>query len=382
MNKTVIIGLDGVPPGVLQDYIDSGFMPHLSDYIGMKGMERMESSIPAISNVSWTTMFTGANPGVHGIFGFTDFIKDSYHLRYPNRNTIQTSPYWWSGKNVVINMPGTFPPVKRDGVLIAGFVALDIDRAVRPSSLIPTLKSMKYQVDVDVSSIEQSTQLFYTQLSQVLLKRKHIGLQLYKQNRWETFTFIVTGTDRLLHYQWNERFGLDALKYMREVDETIQQFMQDDTQLILLSDHGMTGIEQRVNINQVIREHGLDDVVKALDPGRLYLHTDARFPQGHRISIAEEDALIECFKNLQYKGKQVIQDIVPCSEVYAGPYVGYAPDWVLIPYDGFNLYCGKDTQVFHEPDRIKGMHTQDAFVSVRMGEPPVSIQGVRSCIMH
>lgn len=366
MSNTMIIGLDGMPPTLLQEYSRLGAIPTISELLDAQGISRMQSSIPTISNVSWTSMFTGTNPGVHGIFGFTDYLPDRRTRCFPNRNAIKAAPYWQGGGHVVINMPGTYPPCADDGTLIAGFVALDISRAIHPPELLSLLKLYNYQIDVDVAKAVLPP-LFYRQLQHTLWSRKKVALELIQQP-WKTFTFIVTGTDRLLHYYWHDRYASQVLEYMQQVDDTVKSLLQhttDDTQIILLSDHGMTECIQRINLGELFRDTGLD--VQVLDPGRIY--------------TTDTEAVIEICKHLQYKGKQVILQIYTRDELYQGSQIDKAPDIVVQPVDGYSLYSSKNTEVCSPPDKIVGIHTPDAFVSTRFGYPPQHIEEVRQCIM-
>jgi len=75
----------------------------------------MASSIPEISSVAWSPIITGANPGEHGIYGFTDVAPDSYRLSFPNFNNLQVPPFWMDksyGKSVIINVPFSTIAVK------------------------------------------------------------------------------------------------------------------------------------------------------------------------------------------------------------------------------------------------------------------------------
>ena len=52
-------------------------------------------------------------------------------------------------KVVVINVPVTYPPRQVNGVLISGFLATEIEKAVYPDRFVPNLREMGYRIDVD-----------------------------------------------------------------------------------------------------------------------------------------------------------------------------------------------------------------------------------------
>ena len=62
MSKTVIVGLDGVPFGLLKDFAESGVMPNIASTITDGTFRKMLSSIPEVSSVAWSSMITGGKP--------------------------------------------------------------------------------------------------------------------------------------------------------------------------------------------------------------------------------------------------------------------------------------------------------------------------------
>jgi predicted AlkP superfamily phosphohydrolase/phosphomutase len=97
-----------------------GIMPATSKLIDSGHIERMKASLPEISAVSWTNFMTGTNPGTHGIFGFTDFKRDSYDLRFPNFLDLKKETFWdilgdQRKRSIIINQPSTYPARKING---------------------------------------------------------------------------------------------------------------------------------------------------------------------------------------------------------------------------------------------------------------------------
>ena len=113
-NRACVIGLDGVPYGMLVDLARRGVMSSVARLIDTGHLHRMKASLPEISAVSWTNFMTGANSGTHGIFGFTDFKPHSYEVRYPNALDLKAPTLWdklaaKGKKSVIINQPSTYP---------------------------------------------------------------------------------------------------------------------------------------------------------------------------------------------------------------------------------------------------------------------------------
>ncbi len=137
--RTIIIGLDGVPCGLLKDLTDQGIMPNTRDIISQGTLRRMRSSIPEISSVAWSSVITGKNPAEHGIFGFTDFPPNTYRLSFPNASCLKTSTFWEAdsqNRHIIVNVPSTYPAKPLNGVLISGF-ASDADAELLLSFELP-----------------------------------------------------------------------------------------------------------------------------------------------------------------------------------------------------------------------------------------------------
>jgi len=143
-NKIAFVGLDGVPHSLLKKFYELQIMPGLKEVASYGTFTRMESSIPPISSVAWTSFMTGTGPGNHGIFGFTDVARHEIRLELPSFDDIKTPVIWNKypeKRSIVVNLPFTYPARPLNGQLIAGFVSPIFERAIYPQSLIPWIRS-------------------------------------------------------------------------------------------------------------------------------------------------------------------------------------------------------------------------------------------------
>jgi predicted AlkP superfamily phosphohydrolase/phosphomutase len=76
--RTIILGFDAFDPITFEKLIDRGLLPNLSRMVDVDGYRRFEVSNPPQSEVSWTSIATGLNPGGHGIFDFVHRDPESY----------------------------------------------------------------------------------------------------------------------------------------------------------------------------------------------------------------------------------------------------------------------------------------------------------------
>ena len=394
--KVVIIGLDGVPYRLIENLSNMGVMTEAKKLIEKGVFTEMESSIPEISSVAWSSMITGKNPGEHGIFGYTDIPIGTYRLSFPNFNNLRAEPFWQKDtnkKSIIINVPSTFPVKQLNGIHISGFVSLDLERSVYPNSLIPKLKTFNYQIDVDSSKAHKSIDLFLNDLDKTLKARIAAYRYLWNEGDWDTFMLVFTGTDRISHFLWdayeneNHKYRSAFLDHFHQIDEIIGEIADNLSQnelLIILSDHGFELLEKEVNINFILRENGFlnlkpeskrnyadidfDTKAFALEPARIYINLENKYPRG---SVKENEyeplikELISIFSDLELNGRKIIKKIFSKKEIYKGPYTNQAPDIVLIPNKGFNLKTSIKANNLYEKSIFTGKHTQhDAFLLI------------------
>lgn len=366
-----------------------GILLHMGRLIQGGTFSPMISSLPEVSPVAWRSIITGANPAEHGTFGFTDLAPHSYHTVFPNAHTLAVPPFWNRDDNrtVVINMPFTYPAQPLNGVLIAGFVALDLEKATYPPILVPELQRMDYRIDVDSNKAHQSLQLFLTDLDRTLQARVVAYRHLWEAETWETFVLVFTGTDRLSHFMWDaylnsdHRFHDAFVDHFRQVDETVGEIadqLRPEDLLVVVSDHGFEPLKQNVYVNALMRDAGLLRFDKpdpsgvkdispearafALEPSRIYVHAKDKYPQGAVAGPEREAVLhdvVDLFTDLTYNGQQVIRRVFHKEEIYDGPLMDRAPDLVLLAEPGFNLSASFKATKHFGVDIFTGKHARD-----------------------
>jgi predicted AlkP superfamily phosphohydrolase/phosphomutase len=403
--RIVLIGLDGVPYGLIRDLAGSGTMPHMQSLIAQGLFCPLASSIPEISSVAWSSIITGANPAEHGIFGFTDLAPGTYRRVFPNFASLQAPPFWTRpefGRTAILNVPSTYPARPLDGCLVAGFVALDLEQAVYPPELVPQLQALDYRVDVDAGKAVQSMRLFLADLERTLQARVAAYRYLWQSERWDTFMLVFTGTDRLAHYLWHayedekHRYHQAFLDHFHQIDAAIGEIagrLAADDLLLMLSDHGFERLDKEVYVNHVLAEHGLlsfpageparlariDGATRAfaLDPGRIYLHERGRYGRGSVSPAGREPLLREIeglFESLAIDGQRVIRRAYRREEIYHGPWLERAPDLDVLAEPGYNLRATLRPGRLWDRGQRSGKHTQaDAFLLVRGHPEPEAV---------
>lgn len=78
--RTLLIGFDAFDPNILEHLCQAGRMPHLARYLDAGDYARFTVADPPQSEVSWTSIATGLNPGAHGLFDFVHRDPATYGL--------------------------------------------------------------------------------------------------------------------------------------------------------------------------------------------------------------------------------------------------------------------------------------------------------------
>ena len=149
-HRVVVLGFDGVDPGILRGYLEQ--LPALRGLAQEGTLTPCRTTNPPESPVAWATFATGRNPGGHGIFDFVRRDPDTYQpqngmvdrvppifgrfgfpIRPPRAvNRRQGEPFWdpiaRAGHRVsILRMPLTFPAeLARGGELLAGLGVPDL----------------------------------------------------------------------------------------------------------------------------------------------------------------------------------------------------------------------------------------------------------------
>ena len=144
--KVIVIGLDGLEPGIVEAMLGRGELPNLARIRGEGGYLRLGTTYPAQTPVAWSSFVTGTNPGGHGIFDFISrdprtyqpdaalsrFERPKNMLAQPRVvNQRRGTPIWQvlsqAGiPSVVLRCPCTFPPDSMQGRMLAGVGVPDL----------------------------------------------------------------------------------------------------------------------------------------------------------------------------------------------------------------------------------------------------------------
>jgi predicted AlkP superfamily phosphohydrolase/phosphomutase len=406
--RAVVLGIDGVPFSMLKDLFSRGIMPNFARLAGEGTLHRMESTLPCVSSVAWTSFRTGMNPGSHGITGFTDRKPGTYKTYFPTTSDIlcacMEEVVDSSGGNaMVMGMPVNYPPVKLSkGISIGCFLSPSLEKAVHPRELLADLKEINYRLDVTPALARTDPPAFFRELFEVTDGYRSAMFRFWKQRDWRLMMIHFMTTDRMHHFMWDQYTDRSApghqdfFRLYARIDEIIGEIaerLDEDTMLVMLSDHGFCGAKLEVNLNAWLQQQGLlrfqtrsprslEEIdgrsqAYSLIPGRFYVNLKGREPRGSvdpgreyelvRERIREE-LLRLCDPNT---GEPIIERVEMRESVYGDDACSVAPDMVALARYGYDLKDKVGGPDVFRPATLKGNHTyDDAFFFVNR---PLSI---------
>jgi len=107
-SKLLVIGMDGLDPGLLRQYIDEGRLPNFKKLAEDGCFVPLGTSMPPQSPVAWANFITGADPGTHQIYDFIHRKVLPVDPNHPERSSkniemylstsdVESTPAWYSG---------------------------------------------------------------------------------------------------------------------------------------------------------------------------------------------------------------------------------------------------------------------------------------------
>ena len=78
--KSVLVGFDAFDPVFFENLHNQGKTPNLSKFVNAESYSPFRVTSPPQSEVSWTSIATGLNPGGHGMFDFVHRNPENYGL--------------------------------------------------------------------------------------------------------------------------------------------------------------------------------------------------------------------------------------------------------------------------------------------------------------
>ncbi|MFW6134260.1 MAG: alkaline phosphatase family protein [Elusimicrobiota bacterium] len=275
--KVLILGWDCATPQLVFDrYLEE--LPNVKKVINQGAWGKLKSVVPPITIPAWRCMVTGKDPGELGLWGFRHRQGNSY-----SDFSIATSQYLkpdaiWDelGKkgmeSICSAIPPSYPPYKINGNLISGFMTPDTTRGYTyPESLKQEIENIVGEYPVDTAFRKDNKGEIRDSAYAMTEKHFRVLEYLLKNKQWNFAMHVEIGLDRIHHafwryfdethhlYEQDSKYKDVVRDYYKILDRWLGRIMEiidDDTLLIVASDHGAKGMKGAFCVNKWLSDIG------------------------------------------------------------------------------------------------------------------------------
>lgn len=254
---TVVFGLDGAHFELLEPWLEAGELPNVQRAIESGVTGDLQSVLPPVTSPNWKAYATGKNPGKIGIYWWENVDTDEQRVYYPHHRKHVNTEFWeLLGEETgagVVGVPTTYPPKSIEGFLVAGAPDGDDVDYTSPPELeteleaefdYSVLKERRLADDVDVAAEEilDLIDLRFT-VAKELLEENDVGFL-------QVTTFYINS---LHHFLWDHEYTLEGWKI---IDDHLGDFLDEDYDVVLMSDHGSNEIQTVFHVNTWLEREG------------------------------------------------------------------------------------------------------------------------------
>jgi len=281
MDKLLIIGIDSLDPYVISKYKKE--LPNFSKLIKESQTFISKSIFPVDTIPAWISIYTGLNPGNHGVLYVYDiFDPNLSDLRKIDISHIKGRTFWdyinkEGFKTVVVYPMLIYPPWKINGVMVSKSPfdrRIDWIKTENDIDVYPNFIKEKYKIPDKLDNLWggfpgiKKLKEWAESGKEALEKEKNIGINLCKNEKWDLFFIYFSILDIIQHRLWRffdendptyvEKTNLSGiiLDYYKLFDKIVGEFIElyPDIGLIVMSDHGhKIRPTKTVNINEYLR---------------------------------------------------------------------------------------------------------------------------------
>ena len=261
-HRALIIGWDGADFRYIDPLLQAGKLPNLKTLSDRGVSGRLESTIIPISSAAWTSCVTGKSPAKTGVFSFFKTVAGTYDIEVINSLDRRATPVWrilnYHGlRTIVFGMPVTYPVEAVKDIMVAGMLAPEQADFAWPPGLAGALRGTGFVPDLGIwrETRTLNRNFLYNQLE---IKR-HALNALLCGNEWDAALIVFKSLDVLKHRgtEGEQRDGIDELYiYLDKVLGGLIQLVGENTDILLVSDHGFTSYHTTMNLNGWLVEKG------------------------------------------------------------------------------------------------------------------------------
>jgi predicted AlkP superfamily phosphohydrolase/phosphomutase len=282
MTKTVIVGLDGATWNIIEPLAGAGRLPNLAYMMREGATGSLQSTVPPVTPAAWTSVFTGKNPGKHGIYDFQELDPQTYEFRSIRTDRHHEKTLWEllteaDKRSIFMDVPFTYPPQPFNGLMLTGYGTPRTPGTIftYPADLsqrLPDELAREVRVALPQHGFDRSVR-FIEEWSEIMAGRRRLLNHLIRTESWDLFMVVFSITDNMAHVFWtyadpaHPNFYRSEAELYREAflhayelcDQLLGELMEaagPRTTTLVLSDHGFGSIRPRQYLFRRLLEGG------------------------------------------------------------------------------------------------------------------------------
>jgi len=387
MNKLFVIGIDGaMPEYIFGEWLDK--LPTIKKLINQGCYGELKSTIPPLSAVAWTAISTGKAPADFGFFEYIYRKNNSYNdLGIISATNIKSKTLWQiasehNKKSIICLMPLTWPIKPFNGICVSGYMTPNTDvEFTYPKEIknkIETIFNKQFRIISEfrnkskeeiIKNVYENTEMHFKLMEYLL-----------KNNDYDLFFGVIDESDSMNHnflkytdkehseYDENFQYKNVLKEYYQYIDKKLGELLNlldKETKIIVLSDHGIIRMHNRVNLSDWLIKEGylvlknqITEKIKlkmnlvdwtetrawaiGAFEGQIFVNLKNREPEG----IVEEKDYDNLLNEIEEKLKKITGDrgekldtkVFKKKEFFKGEYEHLAPD-MIIYFDNLQYGC-------------------------------------------
>ena len=420
--KVLVIGLDAATWNIFLPLIEQGQLPTFKRLVEKGVWGDLQSTIPFTSSPAWKSYSTGKNPGKLGLYSWCRFDIKNLELSVMASDPFRSKEIWdhlgeHGFTSGIINLPLLCPPRRIKGFIISGFPMSDSTDYTYPKELKKTIvERFDYKINPSEYTLDPKHQLsrrkrLISEVEELVKKRFRVTKYLIKRYSPDFLHTTIFYTDAIQHFFWKEMENRDEIfggvieRIWKTIDAEFGKLLpllEEDTNILIMSDHGFAGLKATFSLNrwfwekgylnlsvfnillntlrlynkktsQIIRLLGLDKIVRRIVSKEKLMNLHQRIislevssPDLIRqvdwgatsaINVGEcgiflnselnrkeyetlRTQLIKEIKKIKnpQTGENLVADVKRKEDIYHGDHLELAPDLVVVPNDGYRMY--------------------------------------------
>ncbi|MDY6970924.1 MAG: alkaline phosphatase family protein [Thermodesulfobacteriota bacterium] len=264
--RVIIIGMDGATFELILPWIQEGKLDSFRKIMNEGVYGSLDPAPNMRSAASWTSFYTGKNPGKHGVYEFYNFSPDTYSIKFINGSHCLEPSLWrllsdQGFSSVVINVPMTYPAESIRGIVLAGLDApgTQSNGFCHPHHCLKELEAKfgTYILEPGLTGfiIDNKLDTAVERLFEEIEQKRKVMFHLMENEEWDFLTIVYRSLDAAQHCFWKfmdprhpqhdpDQKGkykdviLEVYQKLDSILGEVMDFLDPKDILMVMSDHG------------------------------------------------------------------------------------------------------------------------------------------------